>query len=450
MYKQGVSSMGNASRQLIDRPKYLQDLSKWTGQNDLIKIVTGVRRCGKSKLLELFQANLIMKNLATDEQIISVNLEDPVQAKEIGLTLTENKRLRSYETLSDYILNRIQKEKMNYVFIDEIQLLEDWEQFANALRLRSNVDVYLTGSNAYMFSSDLANVFGGRYIEIKMLPYSFAEYCNAYNSMIGLKAFENREDFLKRHDLQTIYTKYVTESGFPQTVNLAFDRQMINDYLHDTVYMNTLQKDIVRRFNIADSNKLDSVVRYMFDNIGNETSLRSIERGLKAAGYSVSAPSIDVYLKGLLDSYLLYKCERYDIKGKKYLDSNAKYYAVDTGLRGILIGQKNADYGHILENVVYLELLRRGYKVSVGRIYSAGKNLEVDFVAQKAGGQVEYYQVALYALEPTTLQRELAPLEAIDDNYPKFILSLDFGSGETKGIKRLNVIDWLLNDVKNV
>lgn len=436
--------MKSASIQLIDRPKYIQDLSKWTGQNDLVKIVTGVRRCGKSKLLELFQFNLIIKNLATDEQIISVNLEDPVQTKEIGLTLTENKRLRSYETLLDYVLNRLQKEKMNYVFIDEIQLLEEWEQVANALRLRENVDVYLTGSNAYMFSSDLANVFGGRYVEIKMLPYSFAEYYNAYDHMIAFKIPQNRADFLKQNDLQTIYTKYVTESGFPQTVNITFDQQMINDYLHDTVYMNTLQKDIVRRFNIADSNKLDSVVRYMFDNIGNETSLRSIERGLKNAGYSVSAPSIDVYLKGLLDSYLLYKCERYDIKGKKYLDSNAKYYAVDVGLRTALLGQKAGDYGHILENVVYLELLRRGYKVSVGRIWSAGKNLEVDFVVQKAGGQAEYYQVALYTLEPETLKRELAPLEAIDDNYPKFILSLDAGNGETKGIQRLNVIDWLL------
>ena len=260
--------------------------------------------------------------MATDEQIISINLEDPVETKEIGLTLTENKRLRSYETLLDYVLKRLQKDKMNYVFIDEVQLLENWEQVANAFRLRNNIDVYLTGSNAYMFLSDLANVFGGRYVEIKMLPYSFAEYYNAYNSMIGLKTFENREDFLKRHDLQAIYTKYITESGFPQTVNIAFDRQMINDYLHDTVYMNTLQKDIVRRFNITDSNKLDSVVRYMFDNIGNETSLRSIERRLKAAGYNVSAPSIDVYLKGLLDSYLLYKCERYDIKGK-YINANA-------------------------------------------------------------------------------------------------------------------------------
>lgn len=440
--------MKKASIQLIDRPKYLQDLSKWAGQNDLVKIVTGVRRCGKSKLFELFQANLIMKNLATDEQIISINLEDSVETKEIGLTLTENKRLCSYETLLDYVLKRLQKNKMNYVFIDEIQLLENWEQFANALRLRDNVDVYLTGSNACMFSSDLANAFGGRYVEIKMLPYSFAEYYNAYNSMICLTVPENREDFLKRHDLQAIYTKYITESGFPQTGNIAFDRQMINDYLHDTVYMNTLQKDIVRRFNITDSNKLDSVVRYMFDNIGNETSLRSIERGLKAAGYNVSAPTIDVYLKGLLDSYLLYKCERYDIKGKKYLESNAKYYVVDVGLRTALLGQKNVDAGHILENIVYLELLRRGYKVSVGKVYSAGKNLEVDFVVQKAGGQVEYYQVTLYALEPKTLQRELAPLEAIDDNYPKFILSLDFGSGETKGIKRLNVIDWLLNDDK--
>lgn len=188
---------------------------------------------------------------------------------------------------------------------------------------------------------------------------------------------------------------------------------MIADYLHDTVYLNTLQKDIVRRFNIVDSNKLDSVVRYLFDNIGNETSLRGIERGLKAAGSGVSAPSIDGYLKGLLDSYLLYKCERYDIKGKKYPDGNAKYYVVDAGLRTAILGQRDVDFGHILENVVYLELLRRGYQVFAGKIYSSGKNPEVDFVARKAGGQVEYYQVALYTLEPETLKRELAPLEPL-------------------------------------
>ena len=222
---------------------------------------------------------------------------------------------------------------------------------------------------------------------------------------------------------------------------------MINDYLHDTVYMHTLQKDIVQRFNTVNSNKLDSVVKYVFDNIniGSETSLRNIENGLKAAGYSVSSPSIDTYLKGLLDSYLIYKCERYDIKGKKFLESNAKYYVVDAGLRTALLGQKDKDFGHVLENVVYLELLRRGYTVSIGKIRSAGKDLEVDFVAQKSGGATEYYQVALYTLDSDTLKRELAPLEAISDNHPKFILSLDGGNGETNGIKRLNVLSWLIN-----
>lgn len=433
------------AQNLINRPVYMEQLTKWSGSPDLVKIVTGVRRCGKSKLLELFQMDLLIKKKATEKQIIAINLEDRVQTDAIGLKLLENKRLSSYKTLLDYILKRLQKDKMNYVFIDEIQLLEDWEQVANTLRLRDNVDVYLTGSNAYMFSSDLANFFGGRYIEIKMMPYSFAEYYNAISLRPPVKFHNSKEEFLDTRNLNAVYSRYVTEGGFPQTINFFSDRQMINDYLHDTVYMNTLQKDIVQRFNTVNSNKLDSVVKYVFDNIGNETSLRNIEKGLKAAGYSVSLPSIDTYLKGLLDSYLIYKCERYDIKGKKLLESNAKYYVVDAGLRTALLGQKDKDFGHVLENVVYLELLRRGYTVSIGKIRSAGKDLEVDFVAQKSGGATEYYQVALYTLDPDTLKRELAPLEAISDNHPKFILSLDGGNGETNGIKRLNVLYWLIN-----
>lgn len=433
------------SQSLIDRPVYLKNLTKWLGQNDLVKIVTGVRRCGKSKLLELFQMDLQIKHGVTDEQIIAINLEDRVQTDKIGLTFLKNKRLSSYETLLNFILKRLKKDKMNYVFIDEIQLLEDWEQVANTLRLRENVDVYLTGSNAYMFSSDLANTFGGRYIEIKMLPYSFAEYYNAFSHVHTLKHHKNKEEYLEIQDLNAVYARYVTESGFPQTVNFTFDRQMINDYLHDTVYMNTLQKDIVQRFNIGDSNKLDAVVKYIFDNIGNETSTCKIENALKAAKSSVSAPTIDTYMKGLLDSYLIYKCDRYDIKGKKYLESNAKYYVVDAGLRTALLGKNDRDFGHVLENIVYLELLRRGYKVSVGKVYSGNKAVEVDFVAQKAGGEIEYYQVALYTLDPETLERELTPLEAIKDNYPKFILSLDPGEGETNGIKRLNVLNWLIS-----
>ncbi len=438
--------MKKGSVHLIGRPTYLQSLTKWLGQNDLVKIVTGVRRCGKSKLLELFQSHLWFEGLVNDDnQIISINLEDASQTDEIGLKLTKEQRLISYKELLDFIKKRLQKNKMNYIFLDEIQLLENWERVVNTLRLMDNTDIYLTGSNAYMFSSDLANTFGGRYIEIKMQPYSFAEYFNAYTSVQHLRV-KTREEYLEGHTFEGVYNKYVTQGGFPQTVNFLFDQQMIYDYLKDTVYLNTLQKDIVRRFNVGDTNKLDAVVRYLFDNIGNETSLRSIERALKASGQTVSAPSIDTYLKGLMDSYLLYKCERYDIKGKKYLDSNAKYYVVDAGLRTALLGQKDMDFGHVLENVVYLELLRRGYCVSVGKINSGGKTLEVDFVAQKAGGNIEYYQVALYTLDPQVLEREVAPLAAINDNYPKFILSMDAGQGDTNGIKRLNVLQWLLMD----
>lgn len=431
---------------LIDRPEYIRQLKSWQGQNDLIKIVTGVRRCGKSKLYELFQTRLQFDKMADDSQIISINLEDLIQTLNIGLTEDTEHFLVGYEKLLDYILERLNPKKMNFVFIDEVQLLIDWQKVANALRLQKNVDVYLTGSNAYMFSSDLANSLGGRYVEIKMQPLSFLEYYNAYKyeSQLYLRT---RQDFIDVRDFRASYERYIRESGFPQTLKMTSDHQHISDYLRDTVYLNTVQKDIVKRFNIADTNKLDAVVKYMFDNIGNETSVRSIERGLSAGGHKISVPTIDRIIEGLLDSFLMYKCDRYDIKGKQYLDSNSKYYVADIGLRTALLGIKDMDAGHILENVVYLELIRRGYEVSVGKIHKCSKLVEVDFVAKKSGGIVEYYQVALNVLGSELLERELAPLEAIDDNYPKFLLTMDYGSGENNGIKRLNVLDWLLGQV---
>lgn len=450
----GGTQMNRASERLIDRPEYMKKLVSWQGQTDLVKIVTGARRCGKSKLFTLFQDKLLMDREVTDNQIININLEDPLQAREIGLTLNKQKLLVGYNALLDFVLAKLNPKKMNYVFIDEIQLLEDWQQVANGLRLRENVDVYLTGSNAYMFSGDLANFFGGRYVEIKMQPFSFKEY---YSATATKRSFtrKTREDYINANNLQEIYSTYIRESGFPQTTEFWGNQQLINDYLMNTVYLNTIQKDIVQRFNISDTGKLDAVVRYLFDNIGKETSLRNIERGLKAAGHSVSAPTITSYIQGLLDSYLLYKCDRYDIKGKQFLDANSKYYIADLGLRNALLGHEDSDMGYALENVVYLELIRRGYRVSVGKVNTKlvktddkneRKTVEVDFVAQKPGGDIEYYQVALYALEPKTLARELASLEEISDNYPKFLLSMDYGSGENKGIKRLNVLDWLMGN----
>lgn len=421
---------------LVDRPTYVAKLNSWFGQTDLVKIITGVRRCGKSKLFKLFQKELITQKGISEEQIIDINLEDLEQINKIGLQLQTKDILGPYQSLLDYVLSRLLPDKMNFVFIDEIQMLENWQQVANTLRLRNNIDVYLTGSNAHMFSSDLANAFGGRYVEIKMQPYSLKEYQKALS--------EKKEEYAA----QTLYNKYITESGFPQTVKFKHNMELITDYIINTVFYNTVQKDIIRRFNIADTGKLEAVIRFVFDNIGNETSLRSIEKGLKASGRSVSVPSIDIYLQGLIDSYLIYKCDRFDIKGKQYLDSNAKYYVIDLGLRTVILGNKDMDYGHMLENIVYLELIRRGYRVSVGKLKTNKKTLEVDFVAQKNGNEVEYYQVALYALEPEILERELTPLRKITDNFPKYLLSMDAGQSINDGIKRLNVFDWLLDTSK--
>lgn len=437
--------MQTLSEKIIDRPQYIKQLKKWQKQADLIKIITGVRRCGKSKLFYLYQRELLADKIADDSQIVNINLEDLIQTQKIGLTYDNEGFLTDYNRLLEYVMACLAPQKMHYVFIDEIQLLRDWQKLANTLRLRDNVDLYLTGSNAYMFSSDLANQLGGRYVEIKMQPLSFKEYFSSY-STFAQSLLKTKQDISDIHNPMAVYFQYIRESGFPQTLSLLSDKQMISDYLRDTVYLNTIQKDVVKRFNIADTNKLDAVVKYMFDNIGCETSVRNISKSLETSGRKISVPTIDTYIQGLLDSFLMYKCDRYDIKGKQYLDSNSKYYVADIGLRTALLGIKDMDTGHILENVVYLELIRRGYEVSVGKLFKNGKNVEIDFVAKKSGGIIEYYQVALSVLEPQTLQRELTPLGTIDDNYPKFLLSMDYGSGENNGIKRINVFNWLLSE----
>lgn len=434
---------------LIPRKQYTQKLKSWLGQNDLVKIVTGVRRCGKSKLFVLFQNELLKSKIATKKTIININLEDVLQTREIGLVYNNKGLLTDYNKLLDYVTSKLIPNKTNFVFIDEVQLLENWQAAANTLRLNKNIDLYLTGSNAYMFSGDLANSFGGRYVEIKMQPFSFQEYCEATHE-IELRKNPNNKQSVSHNNLQEIYYKYIKESGFPQTIKFNSDTDLIYDYLMNTVYLNTVQKDIISRYGITDVNKLNSVIRYIFDNIGNETSLRGIERGLKASGQKISVPTLTTYLQGLMDSYLVYKCDRYDIKGKKYLGSSSKFYVADIGLRNAILGNSDRDLGHILENIVYLELIRRGYRVSVGKITKLVRNgqtrenktVEIDFIAKKKD-QIEYYQVALNALEPEILQRELAPLEKIKDNYPKFLLTMDFGSGNNNGIKRLNVLEWL-------
>lgn len=441
-------------KNLFYRNEYIQKLERWSSSPDLVKIITGVRRCGKSKLLEIFQNKLLEEKKITKEQIISINLEDQLKVQEIGLSLNKDGFLDNFEILLKFIMGKIQQNKMNYVFIDEIQLLNNWQQVANTLRLQNNVDVYLTGSNAYMFSSDLSNFFGGRYVEIKMQPYSFAEYYGAY-MLVNENSGKLKQEVLTKDSMNDIYLKYIKDSGFPQTVNLLWDRQMIEDYLRDVVYNNTLQKDIIKRFNIKNPRNLENVILYIFDNIGSETSLRGISNALKNMGIKISVPDISKYIKCLLDSYLLYECKRYNIKGKQILNGNSKYFVVDVGLRNTLLVNRKytEDKGHMLENLVYLELLRRGYKVSFGKISKYIKNkegkterssIEVDFVTQK-DSIIEYYQVAYTVKESTdTLNRELRPLKEINDNYQKYILSMDIGSEDINGIKRQNVLDWLM------
>lgn len=421
----------------IDRPIYTEKLKYLMNKTDIVKIITGVRRCGKSKLFSIFQTSLQTEYKIKKHNIININLEDLLQTEEIGLDYNDKGLLVGYKKLLDFIIHKIiNQNEMFYLFVDEIQLLENWQRIINTLRLRNNIDIYLTGSNAYMFSSDLSNSFGGRYIEIKMLPYSFKEYYNAC-------LLENKNS-IDKYNLQNIYQKYITESGFPQITNHFWNKQLINDYLNNVVYINTIQKDIIQRFNISSPNKLDILAKFLFDNIGNETSIRGIERSLKTINQNISAMTIDNYLQGLLDSYLIYKCDRYDIKGKQILtNTNSKYYSVDLGLRTSLLGYKDKDMGRILENIVYLELLRRGYKVYTGKI-NTRKNIEIDFVTEKPEVEIEYYQVSYTIAQEETLKRELKSLEKIEDNYPKFLLTMDEGKSNNNGIKRINVLEWLV------
>ena len=296
--------MLQGTEKIVDRPQYIEQLKKWQSQTDLIKIVTGVRRCGKSKLFYLYQFDLIVHKIADDNQIININLEDRMLTQKIGLEYDQENFLTGYDKLLDYVIKHLNPQKMNYVFIDEIQLLRDWQIAANTLRLQDNVDLYLTGSNAYMFSSDLANQLGGRYVEIKMQPLSFKEYFGAYPDFAQHFVF-TKKDILGLTTTMGIYSHYIRESGFPQTLRLVYDKQLISDYLLDTVYLNTIQKDVVKRFNIADTNKLDAVVKYLFDNIGCETSVRNIAKCLEASGRKISVPTIDTYIQGLVDSFLL-------------------------------------------------------------------------------------------------------------------------------------------------
>lgn len=395
---------------MIKRPEYLDTLIRFKDK-DLIKVVTGIRRCGKSTLFDLY-CDYLKEQGIEEEQIIKINLEDRNYSE-----------LDDYIKLYDYIEERIIPEKNNYVFIDEVQNVPDFQKACDSLYIKKNVDLYITGSNAYLLSGELATLLSGRYIEIKMMPLSFKEYISYVGEM----------------DLQKKYRDYITKSSFPYALN--FENKKDRNFYLESIYNSIILKDIAERKRSIDITMLNSVTGYMFDNIGNLCSTTKIANSIISSGRKISVHTVDSYLQSLLDSFVLYKAERYDIKGKQYLASGYKYYVCDIGLRYYLLGDKPVDAGHILENVVYLELLRRGYQVYVGK----NGDSEVDFIAIGENGE-EYYQVCYSVREEDTLKRELMPLDTISDHNPKYLLTMDDEPIMShNGIKQIYVLDWLLN-----
>lgn len=397
---------------LIQREQYLAFLRRHKDQ-DVIKVVSGVRRCGKSTLFELFKQELLASGVKAN-QIISINFED-----------LEFEPLQEYHALHEYIVERLIPETPMYVFLDEVQHVPQFEKVVGSLFIKPNVDIYITGSNAYFMSSDIATLLTGRYVQVEMLPLSFKEFHSAYSQ-------QNLSDM-------DIYNLYIEHSSFPRLVHVE-DDESIDEYL-ESILNTVVLKDIVTRLKITDVPLLLDIIKYLLANIGSLINPTKIANTLTSYGRKTDNKTVEKYLQGLKDGLLIYEVDRFDVKGKALLQRNAKYYVVDSAFRKFLLSRTDSDRGHILENIVYLELIRRGYRVYVGHL----QNGEIDFVAKKPH-RLEYYQVSYTVMEDTTLRRELSPLEQLDDNYPKYLLTMDVlhKTDNHNGIEQKNVLDWLL------
>ncbi len=395
---------------MVPRRQYMDKLIRMKDEK-IIRVINGIRRCGKSTLLVLFQEYL-RQNGVQDDQIVSINFED-----------LQFEHLLDYRKLYEYVTARLAGGRRSYVFLDEIQNVPDFQKCVDSLYIKDNVDVYITGSNAHMLSGDLATLLSGRYIELNMLPLSFAEYYEMKGGGDRRKAF----------------TAYYLNGAFPQAAQIT-DDGVRSDYLRG-VFNTVLLKDIVARKKISDAPLLESVTRFLFDNVGNIVSSNKIADSLTSYGRKTTSITVENYVSALMDAYVLYKASRYDVKGKQHLKSLEKYYAVDVGMRHLLLGERNRDVGRILENIVYLELIRRGYDVRVGKV---GEK-EIDFVASLGDKRI-YYQVAASVLDPNTFEREFEPLRAVRDNYPKFVLTMDDLPVGQEGIEQMNIVDFLLSE----
>lgn len=396
----------------ISRGFFVNWLADWRDK-DVIKVVTGIRRCGKTTLFELFRERLVADGVAAS-QIIAINFEDPDFAA-----------FPDWRSVWEYIKPRIRTRQKTYVFLDEVQNIPEFEKLVDGLYSRKNLDVYITGSNAKFLSGELSTFLTGRYVEIQLQPLHFAEYATLFPDRDPLAVFN---DFLRF-------------GGFPFAAQLANDSRTQRDYLSgilDTI----IYKDVIARNGFRDAATLKRIVKFLFDNIGNLLSVNKIVGMFKNEGFSVPHATLDTYINALCETFLLWRVDRYDIKGRQYLKTTAKYYVADTGLRRTLLGTKGEDFGRMLENVIFLELRRRFREIYVGML----GNAEVDFIALESGIP-SYFQVAYTVRDESTLKRELAPLKAINDNYPKFLLTLDNDPPlDHDGIKRMNAVDFLLGE----
>lgn len=399
---------------MIQRETYLSKLRQLKDQN-LIKVITGIRRCGKSTLLEAFKNELLSSGISAGN-IVFLNFEE-----------RENLNFTDWTALYDEIIKNISNGEKYYIFLDEVQLIDDFEKLINSLYTKKNIDLYVTGSNAYLLSSELATLLTGRYIAINIQPYSFKEYILA-----------NNDD----KNTDRLFRKYINDSSFPEAVTLSQNNQdLVNNYLQ-SIYDTVIIKDIAQRNKLRNIHNLQRIISFLFDSVGSYVSPTNIATELnKDSQKSISHNTIIKYLDFLTQSYILYAAPRYDIKGKELLSTNEKYYIVDLGLRNITATNKyDTDLGHKLENVVYFELFRRGGKVYAGK----HNDKEIDFVVQKPNNEREYYQVAYTVNDEKTFKREISAFKNIKDNYPKYLLTLDFDNANIEGIRKLNVIDWLL------
>ncbi|MFR7590780.1 MAG: ATP-binding protein [Longibaculum sp.] len=405
---------------MIERKEYLDKLREWKDQN-IIKVITGIRRCGKSTLLKLFVDELL-NNGVEPEQIISINFEE-----------MEYEDLLDYKKLYAYIKYHSVEGKMTYLFLDEIQNVAFYEKVVDSLFVKDKYDIYMTGSNSYIFSGQLATHLRGRYIEISMLPFSFKEYYS-----------------LNNHDKNQAFSEYMKVGGFPYINQHDMNDEQHNLYM-EGIYNTVLLKDIEERLNrkeiekntknITDVSLLKSISKYLSSVLGSPISIRSITNYFKSNERKISPNTVSSYLNALCESYLYYPVEQMDVVGKEVLKLNKKFYIVDMGIRNFILPRRTYDLGFTIENIVYLELLRREYIVNVGRLGTT----EVDFIARKKDVYT-YFQVTASMVDQATFEREMRPLINIQDNYEKIILTLDnFTTGNYNGIKVINVVDWLLD-----